>query len=47
MNQFHGSRMPLVQVDPGNARIIDLLEKLSQVGPSFMINKGILDQRWC
>ena len=44
MYQLHGSGMPFMEVDPGYARIIYLLEKLSQVRSPLMVNKGIFDQ---
>ena len=44
MNQFKCSRMPFINIDPGDARVIDLLEELLQAAPSFMVYKGISDQ---
>ena len=44
MHQFQGMWMPLMEVDPGNSRIINLFEKLPQAGSPFMIDIGLPDQ---
>jgi len=40
MHRLKGPLVSFVQVDPGNARIVNLLKKLSEVGSPFMINES-------